>query len=162
MNKAAKKANSVLAKIRLYFGLRPHGGKNILDVDIEFHKDAAIYGSHGKINVSSKKDGLRDIPVHFVFVGLSTPPNLNSMVMDYIWEKAREKGFIAHSLAYYGTPLKSNVGLPARAMLSASRADAEDAIKVNKRVSILTQQAIQRQRLATAATTTAKDKAVTG
>ena len=153
-----KKPSSLLAKARLFFGLRPHGGKNILDVEIAFHRDAAQYGSHGKILVTSRKHGLRQIGVHFVFVGLSTPPNLNSMVLEYIWDKAAEQGYQAHDIMYYGTPLKSNVGLPARAMLSKSRADAEDAVKTDGRVATLNQQSDSARNEAQTAIAQAKQK----
>lgn len=155
------KPSALLAKTRLFFGLRPHGGKNILDVEIAFHRDAAQYGSHGKILVTSRKLGLNKIGVHFVFVGLSTPPGLSPSVFEYIWEKAAEKGIQAHEIIYYGTTLKSNVGLPARSMISKSRNDAEDAVKTEDRLSVLNQQGSTAHAVAMTAITQAKKANIT-
>lgn len=154
----SKKPSSLLAKARLFFGLRPHGGKNILDVDIAFHRDAAQYGSHGKVLVTSRKHGLNQIGVHFVFVGLSTPPGLSPMVFEYIMEKAAEQGIKVHEIIYYGTPLKSNAGLPARAMLSKSRGDAEDAVNVERRLATLNQQSDNARSTASNVIAQAKNK----
>lgn len=96
-----------------------------------------------------------------MFVGLSTPPGLSPSVFEYIWEKAAEKGIQAHEIIYYGTTLKSNVGLPARSMISKSRNDAEDAVKTEDRLSVLNQQGSAAHAVAMTAITQAKKANIT-
>ena len=149
--KTSSKSLSTIAKIRLFFGLNPCGGKNLLDVDIKFHKDANEHGSHGKIVVTHRGKGLNKAPVSFVFLGLTTPPAINPMVLDYIWEKAYEQGFIPHEILHYGTPLKSHVGLSARQCLSNERRQAEDAAEAERRLKTMSDNIAQNKQMATRA-----------
>lgn len=73
-----------------------------IDLEIRFHKEANVYGEHGKIVVSHVKQGLREVAVRFVFVGITTPPKLDLRMFTYIWEEARNQGYIPHDLKIYG------------------------------------------------------------
>jgi len=69
-----------------------------------FYHDAAYHGDHGTIFVSSRGRGLVDVPVKFVFAGLSNPPKLDLQTMQYIWEQALEQGFVPqHIVTYKGS-----------------------------------------------------------
>lgn len=118
----------MLAKTRLWFGLNPSGGKNILDVHIAFFKEANSHGGHhGRITLTSPSRGLRAAEVGFVFVGLTNPPAISPMVVQYIWDKAKEQNYIPHHIVHYGTTLRTSDGLPVNTIISASRREAEDA-----------------------------------
>lgn len=73
-----------------------------IDLEIRFHKEANYFGEHGTIVVSHVKQNLRESPVRFVFVGITTPPKLDLRLMTYIWEEARAQGYVPHALATYG------------------------------------------------------------
>lgn len=79
-------------------------GRNIksMDLDVKFHTDTNLFGEHGTIVVSHKKKKLVEQAVRFVFPGITTPPKLDLRLMAYVWEEARNQGFIPHHLQTYG------------------------------------------------------------
>lgn len=73
-----------------------------VDLEIKFHKQTNAYGEHGTMVVSHVKQGLREVAVRFVFVGLTTPPKLDHRMFTYLWEEARNQGYIPHEIKTYG------------------------------------------------------------
>jgi hypothetical protein len=71
-------------------------------LEIRFHKQANPYGEHGTIVVTHVKQGLVEVPVRFVFVGVTTPPKLDVNTFLRIWEEAKAQGYIPHHFATYG------------------------------------------------------------
>ena len=73
-----------------------------LDPEIKFHTAANPFGEHGTIVVSHVKKNLRERPVRFVFVGVTTPPKMDLRMLAYIWQSAEEQGYIPHHIQSYG------------------------------------------------------------
>lgn len=71
-------------------------------MEVKFHKAANFFGEHGTICVTHVKQNLREVPVRFVFVGITTPPPLTLALMAYVWEEAKAQGYIPHDLQTYG------------------------------------------------------------
>lgn len=71
-------------------------------MDIKFHHEANFFGSHGRIVVSHREKQLEEASVPFVFVGLTTPPDLTPGLMNYIWEQAMNQGYIPVKITSYG------------------------------------------------------------
>lgn len=81
-------------------------GRNGIDYDkleIRFHKEANLFGEHGKINATHVKLGLVEADVRFVVVGVTTPPKMTKNLFLRIWEEARAQGYNVHHLAAYGS-----------------------------------------------------------
>ena len=87
------------------------------ELELRFHKEANLYGEHGTLVVSHVKQGITEMPVRFVFVGVATPPKLDRVLFNYIWEEARTQGYIPHSLRTYG---KENEIDSSKALVSAN------------------------------------------
>lgn len=102
-------------------------GKSIevIDLKIKFHKEANLHGTHGLLVASHKGMNLEHSQVRFVFVGVCQPPAMTPRIVDYIWEEALAQGFIPHSIASYGHVLAADQGVPARALVSEERRQAE-------------------------------------
>lgn len=98
----------------------------IIDLRIAFHKDANFYGTHGHIIATHVDHGLMDEEVRFVFLGVSKPPALTPHIVNFIWEEAKAKGFIPHSISSYGHVLRTHSSLNPRDIVSAERRAAED------------------------------------
>jgi hypothetical protein len=79
---------------------------------IKFYKDAAAFGEHGKIIVTSPKNKLRNITVSFVFAGAVDAPKLDLHLMRYIWDSAAEQGYTPSEIVHYGSQAKPTVALP--------------------------------------------------
>ena len=71
-------------------------------LEIRFYKAANVYGEHGTINVTHIKQGLVEVPVRFVFVGVTTPPVLCRNTFNHIWEEAKAQGYVPHHIETYG------------------------------------------------------------
>lgn len=104
-------------------------GKSIQvnDLKIAFHKEANLYGTHGLLTASHVDQGLKNVPVRFVFVGMSEPPAMTPVIVDYIWEEAKAQGYVPHALSAYGLVLATHTGLAPRDLISQERRQAEDA-----------------------------------
>jgi hypothetical protein len=87
------------------------------DLEIRFHKEANHFGEHGQLNVSHVKQGLKGVPVRFVFVGVSEAPKMDLALFTYIWEEAKYQGYIPHHLVSYGVENEQVVGTPAELTL---------------------------------------------
>jgi hypothetical protein len=85
-------------KLSEIFGKKPKP----FDLELRFHKEANLYGEHGQIVVSHVRQGLVEKPVRFVFVGCTTPPKLDRIAFNYIWEEARAQGYVPHEIRSYG------------------------------------------------------------
>ena len=72
------------------------------ELELRFHKEANFFGEHGTINVSHIKQNLVEKPVRFVFVGITTPPKLDRILFNFIWEEAKAQGYTPHHLLTYG------------------------------------------------------------
>lgn len=104
------------------------GRKSTIQLEIKFHKEATPYGSHGRIEVSSKERNLKNANILFVFVGVSSPPALTPEVMNYIWEEAKAQGFTPHSLLVYGRVLTTDA-VNAHQFLVSARVRQEEAMR---------------------------------
>lgn len=97
------------------------------DLQIAFHKEANLYGTHGLLLASHVDQGLKNVPVRFVFVGLSEAPPLTPVIMSYVWEEAKAQGYVPHALSAYGLVLETHTGLKPRDLIAKERREAEDA-----------------------------------
>ncbi|MBX9705719.1 MAG: hypothetical protein K5Q00_05640 [Gammaproteobacteria bacterium] len=77
-----------------------------MDVEVLFHTEANLYGSHGEIIVSHVDLGIKHTPVRFVFKGMMTPPALRPAVLAYLFQQAENKGYIAFELVRYGAVIQ--------------------------------------------------------
>jgi hypothetical protein len=80
----------------------------VLGLEIAFHKQANLYGTHGVLVASHRDQKLANHPVRFVFVGLSEAPPLTPIIMNYIWEEARAQGYVPLKLMSYGHILETH------------------------------------------------------
>lgn len=73
---------------------------------VKFYKEAAAFGQHGMIVVSSPKRGLKEVAVPFVFVGMTTPPDLTLEVHKFINSQAYQQGYVPLNIVNgsYGVP----------------------------------------------------------
>lgn len=100
----------------------------VIDLEIAFYKQANHFGTHGVMIASHKDLGLKNHPVRFVFIGLSTPPAMTPRIIEYIWEEARAQGFIPASIQSYGEVLETHTGLSPRILVNGNRRQSEDAL----------------------------------
>lgn len=84
----------------------------VTTLEVRFHKDANFFGEHGQLNVSHVRQGLKGVPVRFVFVGVSKAPDLTLGLYSYIWDQAQQQGYIPHHLVSYGEENAQVVGRP--------------------------------------------------
>lgn len=68
------------------------------DLEVRFYTAAAADGSHGRIRVSHRRLGLVERDVNFVFVGLTTPPDLTPELLVHVFSEARAQGYVPHAL----------------------------------------------------------------
>lgn len=76
--------------------------KTYAGLSVKFHHEANLFGEHGKLNVTNKKMGIIESPVIFVFPGVTTPPKLELGLLEYVWEQAKNQGYIPHYVESYG------------------------------------------------------------
>ena len=72
------------------------------ELEVRFHKEANFFGEHGTLNASHHKQELKETNIRFVLVGLTTPPKLDLFTFVFLWEAAKEQGYIPHALVTYG------------------------------------------------------------
>lgn len=80
----------------------------VLGLEIAFHKQANMHGTHGVLIASHRDQKLENHPVRFVFVGLSEAPPMTPIIMNYIWEEARAQGYIPFKVMSYGHILETH------------------------------------------------------
>lgn len=69
---------------------------------VKFFREAAHFGEHGRLVVSSIKHGLQAHSVALVFVGKVEAPELDLNTIQYIWDQALEQGYVPHYIEQYG------------------------------------------------------------
>lgn len=89
--------NAILQMLSISKPARPAGLP-----PLKFFRDAAYFGEHGRIVVSSVKYGLQAHSVALVFVGKVEAPELDLNTVQYIWNQAMEQGFVPHYIEQYG------------------------------------------------------------
>ena len=78
---------------RIYKAL--FGNPNPLaELKVVFHKETNKYGTHGTINVSSMEQGLKDVNVRFLFMGMTRPPEMTPAIIYHLWHQAESQGYI--------------------------------------------------------------------
>lgn len=108
---------------RIYQAL--FGNPNPLaELHVVFHKETNKYGTHGTINVSSAEQGLKDVNVRFLFVGLARPPEMTPTILYHLWHQAESQGYIPNRLVSYGSVLATTT-VPLQAIISAERRQQE-------------------------------------
>lgn len=70
--------------------------------EIVFGHDALPHGEHGRLIATNVKLGIHQRDVPFAFVGMVTPPLLTLDNMVYLFEKAKDAGYIPLVLKEYG------------------------------------------------------------
>lgn len=93
----------LIRKIAQLLGFKQKRRYVMGEVNIKFYKEANYFGEHGKIVVTRVKDGLYEVPVSFVFMGMTTPPKMSDQAINFIFDEARHQGFIPHYIEQYGS-----------------------------------------------------------
>ena len=76
--------------------------KITMDVEVLFHTDSNLYGSHGEIVVTNKDHNYHNKVIRFVFKGMVNPPALTPQVLEYLFKRAEEAGYIPFEVMRYG------------------------------------------------------------
>lgn len=79
------------------FGFSRKSATKIGALKIAFYTDAAVHGSHGRIRVSHRREGLTEQVVNFALEGVSTAPEVTPSLVEHIWKEAYAQGYVPHS-----------------------------------------------------------------
>jgi hypothetical protein len=103
-------------------------------LQIVFQTKTAILqgGAHGLLIADYPDQNIKDRSIRFVFLGISTPPELTPAVMTHIWEEATLQGFIPKELRSYGTVVRPQEN--STAMTSAKQSIVADNMPARTRV----------------------------
>lgn len=95
------------------------GSKHVsMDEDILFNTECSEYGSHGTILASHRDKRIDKKEIRFVFKCMAKPPALTPKIIEYIFIKAKEKGYYPYELLRYDTVNSNTIKL-------------EDSLKIN-------------------------------
>lgn len=79
------------------------------EIEVEFYKRANAHIPHGQLIVSHKGYNLTQVPVNFVFPGLTEAPPLTKRLVNDLWSAAESQGYFPHAIASYGTAVMPEV-----------------------------------------------------
>lgn len=92
---------------------------------IVFHNQTSGLGMHGIMRASHVDHRIDEGEVRFTFIGLRKPPRLTPEVMNFIWAKAEEEGYVVHSIEKYAAVMEHVAAVSVTDVVSPSRLAAE-------------------------------------
>lgn len=87
---------SMKEHIARLLNLQPRNDFN--EMNMKFYKDCLDAVPHGELVVSSKRRGLKNVAIPFVFTGMTEPPVLTARLMAAIESAAESQGYVPHFL----------------------------------------------------------------